>query len=305
MKKVGLWLALAALLVNGPRFVIIFLKVDSIDLPKTIEAVLLTATGIATGLVLTGGGAYIAHALAESKVRGAMRWFMILCWFLLLIFSVVLLAPLMVAAIDDSSLNTVLDSKFSQWLWSITSVLAVEVIAGGAMVAYALHGRVDEPTDAAVGTPDVLSVLTGALVRRIERSVTPQPGIGVHPSVAVRDPERNEASNTNDMTADIPSEEVSPSSENIQALADSEEVSEYSLLEVEGRKYTKQERQQLLLEELQNLHKEADIQVDILAAKLRVSPQTIYRDLNDLKQQALLKIEENMVVVTRPSADSQ
>ncbi len=56
MKKVGLWLALSALLVNGPRFVIIFLKVDSIDIPKPMEATLLTATGIATGLVLTGGG---------------------------------------------------------------------------------------------------------------------------------------------------------------------------------------------------------------------------------------------------------
>ena len=34
---------------------------------------MLGATGLATGLVLTGGGAYIAHTLAESKAHGATQ----------------------------------------------------------------------------------------------------------------------------------------------------------------------------------------------------------------------------------------
>jgi hypothetical protein len=270
IKKVGLWLALSALLVNGPRFVIIFLKVDSIDVPKPLEATLLAATGIATGLVLTGGGAYIAHALAESKVRGMMRWFMVLCWFLLLIFSVVLLAPLMVAAIDGSSLRTVLDSKFSQWLWSITSVLAVEVIAGGAMVAYALHGRVDDTHDNSGRTPDVISVLTSALAQRIANNVTSQSGVAVPTSVAVT------RTVTNDKLPQVPEAD--------QARVDNEVKSEQSVTTEEGKKYTKQERHQLLLQELQNMPEGADVQVDVLSAKLKVSQQTIYRDLAELRK---------------------
>jgi hypothetical protein len=280
MKKVGLWLALSALLVNGPRFVIIFLKVDSIDVPKPMEATLLTATGIATGLVLTGGGAYIAHALAESKARGMMRWFMVLCWFLLLIFSVVLLAPLMVAAIDDSSLKTVLNSKFSQWLWSVTSVLAVEVIAGGAMVAYALHGRVDDSNENSGGTPDIISVLTGALAQRIANSVAPANVAVPPPLTAAASP----VSDTPTVTATVPNGDIPRIPEIEQALADTEGVGEQSLTDGENRKYTKHERQQLLLKELQNIGEEADLQIDVLAAKLKVSPQTIYRDLADLRK---------------------
>jgi hypothetical protein len=280
MKKVGLWLALSALLVNGPRFVIIFLKVDSIDVPKPMEATLLTATGIATGLVLTGGGAYIAHALAESKARGMMRWFMVLCWFLLLIFSVVLLAPLMVAAIDDSSLKTVLNSKFSQWLWSVTSVLAVEVIAGGAMVAYALHGRVDDINENSGSTPDVISVLTGALAQRIANSVAPANVAVPPPLTAAASP----VSDTPAVTATVLNGDIPRIPEIEQALVDTEGVGEHSLTDGENRKYTKHERQQLLLKELQNIGEEADIQIDVLAAKLKVSPQTIYRDLADLRK---------------------
>ena len=281
-KRVGLWLALSALLVNGPRFVIIFLKVDSIEVPKPMEAALLTATGIATGLVLTGGGAYIAHALAESKARGMMQWFMMLCWFLLLIFSVVLLAPLMVAAIDDSSLKTVLVSKFSQWLWSITSVLAVEVIAGGAMVAYALHGRVNTATEVPDGTINVMSVLTGALAKRIAHSIEPQPSVPVSsPGVAVTSV-ASEAKPK--QTSEITEKVVSQVVESDEILAHSKETSEQLPTNDNSRKYTKQERHLLLLKELQNVDQEADIQIDVLAEKLRVSQQTIYRDLADLRK---------------------
>lgn len=279
-KRVGLWLALAALLVNGPRFVLIFLKIDSIDMPKPMEAALLTATGIATGLVLTGGGAYIAHALAKSRTGGMLRWFMILCWFLLLIFSVVLLAPLMVAAIDESPLKTVLNSKFSQWLWSITSVLAVEVIAGGAMVAYALHGRINDNSENSIDTPDIISVLTGALVQRIANSVAPA-SAPVPTPMAVSVSQANKAST---VIPTLPNEDIPQIPEIEQVLADTEEVSEQSLPDEESRKYTKKERQQMLQKELQNMGKEADIQVDVLATKLNVSPQTIYRDLIDLRK---------------------
>ena len=83
---------------------------------------MMAATGLATGLVLTGGGAYIAHTLAESKARGVTQFVMVICWFLLLVFSVILLAPLMVASIRVSPLQSVFTSNISQWVWGITAV---------------------------------------------------------------------------------------------------------------------------------------------------------------------------------------
>jgi hypothetical protein len=49
MQKIALWLALAALGVNAPRFVILFLNVDGIYLPRGLEGLLLAITGIVTG----------------------------------------------------------------------------------------------------------------------------------------------------------------------------------------------------------------------------------------------------------------
>ena len=292
MKKVGLWLAIVALLVNGPRFVLIFLRIDNIDLPLETEIVMLGATGVATGLVLTGGGAYIAHSLAESRARGMVRVVMMLCWFLLLVFNVILLAPLMVAAIGVSPLRTVLSSSMSQWLWSITAVLAVEIIAAGAMAAYALEGK-GEVGSQHETQQGALSILTTALVRRIENRIAPQPPTPViAPHQGLKDAINNDAPAPD--VIDV--YETQPQNEKF--LASHAVQLEEELAEVEQQtKYVKSERQRQLLELLRTITREADIQVDKLAEKFKVSPQTIYRDLADLKLQKRLKIEDSTVKV--------
>jgi hypothetical protein len=159
MQKIALWLALAALGVNAPRFVILFLKVDSIYLPRGLEGFLLAITGIATGTVLSGGGAYIAHVLAHETRGSSVRAFLTISWILLLVFNVILLAPMMVVAVRMSELAYVLDTPGQQWLWSIIAIVAVEWLAGGAMAAYALldRNRRSDPLD------DLLARLTGGL----------------------------------------------------------------------------------------------------------------------------------------------
>jgi len=286
MKKVGLWLAIAALLVNGARFVLIFLRVDSLVIPITGEAVMLAMTGIATGLVLTGGGAYIAHSLAESQKQGMVRTVMLICWFLLLIFNVILLAPLMVSAIRESSMKSVFDTNFSQWLWSITSVLAVEIISAGAMAAYALEGKPENAVHSQ-SQPSAFSILTGALVRRLENSIAP-PASAVVTDSAITFPQPvTPPSHENRQTEPLlqvrewREGEVHPTAAN--AIND-----QAAFGEAEG-KTSKAERQRLLLNLLKSVKQQADIPIDDLALKLHVSPQTIYRDLADLRAKQLLK----------------
>lgn len=140
LQKFGLWLALAALMINSPRFVLLFLGVDGVMLPKSVEGTFLALSAVATGLLLTGGSAFLAHTLvAQHARRGAVKLFLTICWVLLLFFSVILLAPYMVYNLSRSYLATVLTTPFAQWAWSIVSVAAVELMAAAAMAAYALH----------------------------------------------------------------------------------------------------------------------------------------------------------------------
>lgn len=291
MKKVGLWLAIAALLVNGPRFVLIFLRVDSLTMPITAEAIMLGVTGIATGLVLTGGGAYIAHALAESQTRGMVRTVMIICWFLLLIFNIILLAPLMVSAVRESPLKNVFETDFSQWLWSITSVLAVEIISAGAMAAYALEGKTENAPHHD-SQPSAFSILTGALVRRLENNIAPQQAMLVG---AAHQPVNQVIPHLSSVTSTTNGDE-SQSQDQQLVEAQIAEGEELSAVEQE-RRYAKTERQSQLLELLRYITREADIQVEKLAERFKVSQQTIYRDLADLKSQNRLKIEGSVIKV--------
>ena len=138
MRKIAFWLAMAALCVNSPRFLILFLKVDGIYVDRGLEALFLAISGIATGAVLSGGGAFIAHVLATPTHGGAVRAYLVATWISLLIFNVILLAPMMVLALRMSEFATVLNTPGAQWLWSITAIVSVECLAGGAMAAYAL-----------------------------------------------------------------------------------------------------------------------------------------------------------------------
>jgi hypothetical protein len=141
LPEVGLYIALAALLVNSPRYVQIFLKVDGLTM-GTFEPWVLGITGAATGLVLSGGQMYIAHLVAQpSTKRGGWYWTVILVWVSMLVFSVILIAPVLVAGIAHApDLAAVLDMR-GRWIWAIVAVTSVEILAAGSMVAMGIAGQ--------------------------------------------------------------------------------------------------------------------------------------------------------------------
>lgn len=172
MKNIGLKIALIAIFVNAPRFVITFLAADGMRFPAMIEGAMLAITGIATGIVLTGGGAYIAHELIAMKGHAWSRAFMALCWVALLAFSVIILAPMMAAMLANSELAIVLDTVQKRLQWSIASVVAIEILTAGAMVAHA--ATQNEFVDAKVQhNASAWSVVSNALAQRIATQLQP------------------------------------------------------------------------------------------------------------------------------------
>lgn len=166
MKNIGMKIAMVAIFVNAPRFVITFLAADAMRLPGWLEGTMLALTGIATGIVLTGGGAYIAHELIVMRGRAWSRIFMGISWVALLIFSVIILAPMMAAMLANSELASVLATVELRLWWSVASIVAIEVLTAGAMVAHA--ATQDGASEIAINRkPSAWSVVSSALANRI------------------------------------------------------------------------------------------------------------------------------------------
>lgn len=172
MKNIGLKIAMIAIFVNAPRFVITFLAADGMRFPSWVEGAMLAITGIATGVVLTGGGAYIAHELIAMKGRVLTRVFMTVCWLLLLVFSVIILAPMMAAMLENSELVTVLDTVGKRLGWSVASIVAIEVLTAGAMVAHAASQDSNIAVSAS-NKPSSWSLVSNALASRIVTQLQP------------------------------------------------------------------------------------------------------------------------------------
>jgi hypothetical protein len=134
----GRFVAIAATLVSAPRLVVAFLVGDGVALPSAVRIALLTVSSVATAAALTGGAAYLAHAIAITpsgrRTLGAI-WLAALCC------SSALMAPLLVASLPHSPLAGTLDSPASRWTWAICAVLAVDLVAAGAMRADAAQRR--------------------------------------------------------------------------------------------------------------------------------------------------------------------
>lgn len=128
----GYWIAAAALLTNGPRLVLAFLEADGLVIGADVRSRLLHLTGWATAIVLTGGGAFLAHEAARA---GRGRGLLVVCWLAVLLFSGLIIPPVLVTSLAASPLAAVLSPGWPRWAWACLAVLAVEVIAAGAMLA--------------------------------------------------------------------------------------------------------------------------------------------------------------------------
>lgn len=163
MRRFAFIIAAAALLVSAPRLALAFLLADGVTLSPAVEGAVYAWTGVASGVVLTGGNIYLAHALAEHwKRRGALWVVLLVSWVLFLAFAVVLIAPALVAGLSHSELAQVLTSDRQRWGWAVVAALSVEVLAAAAMAASVLSA---EPTAATAKRTGVGSALSGAAVR--------------------------------------------------------------------------------------------------------------------------------------------
>lgn len=173
IRRIGLLFALAALSVNAPRLMLLYLEADGLALPAGVEGAMLMLTGLATGAVLTGGGMYLAHVLARGHQRGMLRGLLILAWLALLVFMVILLTPMLMIGLRRTGLAEILTLGW-QWTWSVTAVLSVEVLAAGAMIANAVAG---EPSRLAIARRDPgrwERLLDAATDRAVDR-LAPEP----------------------------------------------------------------------------------------------------------------------------------
>jgi hypothetical protein len=128
----------SALLVNIPRLIVYALKADGISLWAEIEALLIGVSGIGTGVVFSGGQLMIAHTIPTLQ-DGGYKNIIIAIWGAMLVFSVIIISPFMVAGIlAQPDLKVVLAEWWQVWLWAITSIAAAEIVAAGVMLARSL-----------------------------------------------------------------------------------------------------------------------------------------------------------------------
>src|SRR5258708_7310203 len=132
--KSGVWIAMAAILVQAPRLVLAVLAADHQSIGAAWERGLLVVAGIGTATVLTGGNLYLAHAIGRARRR--RRW-LVGVWLLVLASTGGLVVPLIAAGLGGRTLPQLLGGAALTWTWSGLAALAHEVTAAGCVLAAA------------------------------------------------------------------------------------------------------------------------------------------------------------------------
>ena len=135
----GVLFAIAAVTVTAPRLALAFLAADGVAVPTAWRIDLLAVCSVATAVVLTGGTAYLAHAIAVASLG---RGLLVGLWTAAMVCSGALIAPAIVATLRGQPLAAVLGVE-RHWAWSICAVLAVDLVASGAMLADARSSAAD------------------------------------------------------------------------------------------------------------------------------------------------------------------
>jgi hypothetical protein len=154
-QNTGVWIAMAAILVQAPRLVLAVLAADHQVVGESWERGLLVLAGFGTALVLTGGNLYLAHAIARVR-----RWRagLVVVWLVVLASTGGLVVPMIAAGIGGRTLPQVLDAHLLAWAWSLLAALAHEVTAAGCMLSAAALGRDADASAQEGGDPVAISV---------------------------------------------------------------------------------------------------------------------------------------------------
>jgi MFS family permease len=133
----GRYFAGAAILVTAPRLILAFLAADGVAIAPPIRIALLSVSSVATAIAMTGGAAYLAQSITLAERKGALA----ALWIAALACSSALMAPVLVAGLMRSPLAGVLGSQGLRWAWAVCAVLAVDLVAAGAIRADAERRR--------------------------------------------------------------------------------------------------------------------------------------------------------------------
>jgi MFS family permease len=174
----GVLFAVAAVTVTAPRLALAFLAADGVVVPTAWRVDLLAVSSVATAVVLTGGTAYLAHAIAMAT---SGRGVLVALWTAALVCSGALIAPAIVATLRAQPLSAVLGAP-QHWGWSICAVLAVDLVASGAMLADARRLAaypVEHPVRQHGGNP--LSILAYPVEGVASPALTPSSAPLPHP----------------------------------------------------------------------------------------------------------------------------
>jgi MFS family permease len=174
----GVIFAVAAVMVTAPRLALAFLAPDGVVVGSAWRIDLLAISSVATAVVLTGGTAYLAHAIAVAASR---RGVLIVLWTAALACSGALIAPSIVATLRMQPLSAVLGVE-RHWGWSICVVLAVDLVASGAMLADASRPAA-HPLEHPVSQPpaDPLPISAHPLEGVANPTLTPTPELLLYP----------------------------------------------------------------------------------------------------------------------------
>jgi hypothetical protein len=142
MKRLGLWIAMAAVVVATPRLVLTLLAGDRIGLSATLTAALIAVSGAGAAVVLSAGQLYVVHVIGTIERRAILS----LLWAGVLAMTGVLVTPMLVAGLEARTLPQVLTAPRlagweARWAWAAVAVLAVELAAAVCVYAARLHGR--------------------------------------------------------------------------------------------------------------------------------------------------------------------
>lgn len=276
MQRISMALVFVALLVTAPRLTLAFLTGDGIAIPQQIEVMLLTATGIGSGIVLTVGNAILAHALAQKSYQKGLLWYvLLLAWICFLLSAVVVVSPTLVSGLRKSSLITVLPTASAQWFWAIVAVAVIEVLVGASITASILETA--QQADYSSG-PSALGRLSSALITRLERTLAPQLSMPAVPAplLAADDPGLPPMDNADDQATPI----IGAVDQLSAPITGAKDQTTAPVVPAFTNTQKKQQRQQSLMTYLISGE---PFDVQMFAEQHQVSPQTVYRDLKEMQ----------------------
>ncbi len=157
-RSAGLTIALAAILVQAPRLVLVLLAADRQPVTAAVERALLVVAGVGTALVLTGGNLYLAHTVAQVR---SWRRTLVGAWIVVLAASGGLVLPLVVAGLSAHTVPEILSASGLDWPWAVLASIAHELTAAGCVLAGAAWGSQSEA--AGGGAAGARTAAAGAL----------------------------------------------------------------------------------------------------------------------------------------------